>query len=360
MKKTSLRLILCLLLTCIIALAGCSGEEKKPKPTPEEALGMLKAGNERFLRGESEHPNLDKSRMMKASLEDQGDHAYAAILASSDSRVPVEAIFDAGIMDLFVVRVPGNVCGTDQVGAIEYGLEQVRTPVVVVMGNTQCAAVTAVTRAVNGQGHADENKPLMFDNIEPAVKKAMEKYPKAKGDQIITLAVEENVYTSIRDLFMKSPATRDLVKNGKVKVVGAIYDVSDGRVYWLEDDTVAGILQEVESPADDATAPPAVHEEATEADEAAVEIHETAPEVHESAVETHEAAADEVEVPTKADETHVAPETHDTAVSHDAAAESSEDHEKAAPEDNEAAPAEADEAHAEPETKDGHDTHSHQ
>nr|WP_320193347.1 carbonic anhydrase [uncultured Desulfobacter sp.] len=373
MKKTSLRLILCLLLTCMIAFAGCSGEQKKPKPSPDEALQMLKDGNKRFLSGKSEHPHLDKERMMQSSLEDQGDHAYATILASSDSRVPVEAIFDAGIMDTFVIRVPGNVCNTDQVAAIEYGLDQVRTPVIVVLGNTQCAAVTAVTRAINGQGDI----PPMLANIEPAVKKAMEKYPQAKGDQIIPLAIEENIYISIRDLFMQSPATCELVNAGTVKVVGAIYDVSDGRVYWLEDETVDSILQKVEGKVDDtqvSDAPATSDEAAAEDHEAAAQDHEAAPEVDEAAPQTHEEAAETDEVapdahddaakalaPSEAEETIAEPEAHDTAVSDEAAPESHDAHE-VAPEAHEAAPdasvpPEAEETPAEHETH--HDTKSH-
>ncbi|WP_320040448.1 carbonic anhydrase [uncultured Desulfobacter sp.] len=365
MKKTSLRLILCLLLTCMIAFAGCSGEQKKPKPSPDQALQMLKDGNERFLSGKSEHPHLDKKRMMQSSLEDQGDHAYATILASSDSRVPVEAIFDAGIMDTFVIRVPGNVCNTDQVTAIEYGLDQVRTPVIVVLGNTQCAAVTAVTRAVNGQGDI----PPMLANIEPAVKKAMEKYPQAKGDQIIPLAIEENIYISIRDLFMKSPATCELVNAGKIKVVGAIYDVSDGRVYWLEDETVDSILQKVEGKVDDtqvSDAPATSDEAAAEDQEAAPEVDEAVPQAHEEAVETDEVAPDAHDdaaktlAPSEADETIAEPEAHDTEVSDEAAPESHDAHE-VAPEAHEAAPdasapPEAEETPAEHET---HDTKSH-
>lgn len=341
MKKTSLRLILCLLLTCVLAFTGCSGEQKKQKPSPDEALQMLKDGNERFLNEKSEHPHLDKDRMIQASMEDQGDYAYATVISCSDSTVPVEAIFDAGIMDLFVIRVAGNVCDTDEVGSIEYGLAHVRTPVVVVLGHTQCGAVTAVTRAITGHGHTMErNIPPLVDNIGPAVRKAMEKYPQAKGDEIIPLAIEENVWTSIRDLFMKSPATRDLVKAGTAKVVGAIYDVSDGRVYWLEDDTVDNILQEVEADPDrameamaDFTLPPEashdaapeVHEvapEATEvvheANEAAPEAHEIVPEANDAAPDTHEVvpeahdAAPETLAPSKADETPAEPETHDS------------------------------------------------
>lgn len=364
MKKTSLRLILCLLLTCMLAFAGCSGEEKKPKPSPDEALQTLKDGNKRFLDGKTEHPHLDKERMMQSSREDQGDHAYATVLASSDSRVPVEAIFDAGVMDLYVVRVPGNVCGENQASAIEYGIQTVRTPVVLVLGNTQCASVTAVTRAMNGQD-VESNLP-MLENIEPGVKSAMEKYPQAKGDEIIPLAIEENIYISIRDLFTQSPATCNLVKEGKVKVVGAIYDVSDGRVYWLEDETIDGILQEVTNPADDTQAldaPAASDEAASEApemDEEAAETHDdTAEPQEEVATEPHEDAAKAI-APSGDEEVVDEPQAHDTEISHEAAPEAPETHE-VAPESHEDAPeasepAEADETHAEPET---HDSHSH-
>jgi carbonic anhydrase len=345
----------------MLAFTGCSGEQKKPKPSPEDALQTLKDGNKRFLDGKSEHPHLDKERMMQASLEDQGNHAYATVLASSDSRVPVEAIFDAGIMDLFVVRVPGNVCGANQVSAIEYGIQTVRTPVVLVLGNTQCVSVTAVTRAMNGQ--EEISKLPLLENIEPAVKNAMEKYPQAKGDEIIPLAIEENIYTSIRDLFTQSPATCDLVKEGKVKVVGAIYDVSDGRVYWLEDETIDGILQEVTNPAEDTQAS---DEAASEIHEDAAETQEVAPQAHDEAAETQEVApeandeAAKAMAPSEAEEAVDEPQAHDTEISHEAAPEAS-DADEVAPEAHEDAPdasepAQADETHAEPET---HDSHNH-
>ncbi|MCG8553520.1 MAG: carbonic anhydrase [Desulfobacterales bacterium] len=355
MKKTSLRLILCLLLTCMIAFAGCSGEQKIPKPSPDQVIQMLKDGNERFLNGKSEHPHLDKERMRQASLEDQGNHAYATILASSDSRVPVEAIFDAGIMDIFAVRVPGNVCNPDQVSAIEYGIEQIRTPVVVVLGNTQCPAVTAVTRAMNEHGKdMEKNIPPMFAGIKPAVQRTMEKYPKAKGDSIITLAIEENIYISIRDLFLNSPATRERVKAGKVKVAGAIYDVSDGRVYWLEDTTVDSILQEVEGKPDDTQAP-----DTPEASDGAVpEAQEEVQQVHENAAETHEAAPEahgdkaNAPAPSEADEATAEPKTHDAEVSHGAAPKAPDANEAHGAATDAPAPPKADETES-------HDSESH-
>jgi carbonic anhydrase len=260
MKKISSRLFLAIFIAGIISLASCSDTPKGVKPSPDAAVKMLQEGNDRFFSGKASHPNLDKKRLIQAGRESQADHAYATVITCSDSRVPVEAIFDAGIMDIFVIRVAGNVCDTDEVGSIEYGLSHVNTPVMVVLGHTQCGAVTAVTQAIQGKGHAlERNIPPLVDNIEPAVHRAIEIYPHAKPDEIVPLAIEENVWISIRDLFMKSPSTRDLVKTGKAKVVGAIYDVSTGKVNWLTEAKVTNILHEVEANPDRAIEPMATH-----------------------------------------------------------------------------------------------------
>ena len=245
MKNIGLTIIL---IAFMISISGCSNTPKNQKPNPDEAIKLLQQGNNRFTSGKSTYPNINKERLIQAGQENQGDYAYATVITCSDSRVPVELVFDAGVMDIFVVRVAGNVCDTDEVGSIEYGLSHVNTPVLVILGHTQCGAVTAVTHAVQGKGHALElNIPPLVDNIEPAVKRAMELYPYAKGDDIIPLAIEENVWVGVRDLFMKSPSSRQLVKDGRVKVVGAIYDVGTGKINWLKDAMVTNILHEVEA-----------------------------------------------------------------------------------------------------------------
>jgi carbonic anhydrase len=226
--------------------ASSSGHTQKP--SPDEAIAMLKAGNQRFVSGQSAYPHSDAKRLAQAATENQGNHAYATIISCSDSRVPVELIFDAGIMDLFVVRVPGSVCDTDEVGSIEYGLAHVNTPVLVVLGHTQCGAVTAVTHALHGEGHAlERNIPPLVDNIEPAVKRAMQENPKLHGDEIIPRAIEENVWQSIEDLFRESPTTREMVNSGKAKVVGAMYVLETGVVEFLPEEKVQKILGRVES-----------------------------------------------------------------------------------------------------------------
>lgn len=216
------------------------------KPSPEAIIEMLKEGNYRFYSGQATYPHLGPKRFFEAGTQNQGDHAYATVIACSDSRVPVELIFDAGIMDLFVIRVAGNVCDTDEIGSIEYGLAHVNTPVLVVLGHTQCGAVTAVTHDLQGRGHKlERNIPPLVDNIVPAVKRAMHTHASLTGDEIIPFAIKENVWQGIRDLLEESPDSLRLILEGKVKVVGAIYDVSTGKVAFLPDEPVVELIKEI-------------------------------------------------------------------------------------------------------------------
>lgn len=232
----------------VVGLTAFTEALAQAKPSPDEIVNNLKAGNQRFVDGTSAHPHTDSARLYQAGTENQGNHAYATVITCSDSRVPVERLFDAGIMDIFVIRVAGNVCDVDEVGSIEYGLSHVNTPVLVVLGHTQCGAVTAVTQGILGQGHAlERNIPPLVDNIEPAVRRAMAKHPNVHGKDIIPYGIEENVWQGIEDLFLSSPSTRDLVNSGKVKVVGAIYDVGTGKVSWLPEMKVGQILANVEA-----------------------------------------------------------------------------------------------------------------
>jgi carbonic anhydrase len=232
------------------------GPQYSAKPTPDQILQTLKDGNERFFAGKSAQLNRDPARIGLAGRSDQADYAYATVLACSDSRVPVELIFDTGIMDLFVVRVAGNVCDTDEIGSIEYGLAHVNTPLLVILGHTHCGAVTAVSQEVEGHGHKlERNIPPLVDNIIPAVKRAMEQHKDVHGKAIVPFAIEENVWQGIEDLFMKSPSVRNLVQAGKAQVVGAIYDLDTGKVDWLPQAKIGEILQRVEASPNKETEP---------------------------------------------------------------------------------------------------------
>ncbi len=236
----------CCLVAATTLQAYASGSTAH-KPSPDATIKMLQEGNARFVANKAIHPHTDTARLIQAGKENQGDYAYATVITCSDSRVPVEYIFDAGVMDIFVVRVAGNVVDVDEAGSIEYGLAHVNTPVLVVLGHTQCGAVTAVTAEVQGHGHPlERNIPPLVDNIIPAVKKAIADNPDKQGKDVIPYAIEDNVWQGIEELFMRSPASREIVKSGKAKVVGAIYDVGTGKVAWLPEAKVTEILAKVE------------------------------------------------------------------------------------------------------------------
>jgi len=221
-----------------------------PKPKPDEALQMLIAGNSRFLArlaGEKViTPHLDKNRLLLANAGDQKNYAYATILSCSDSRVPVEAIFDAGIMDIFVIRVAGNVANMDELGSSEYGTGHVFTPVLVVLGHTGCGAVTTVTKACLGEKmELESHIPPMVAPIKPAVQRAIENNPALPGLQVVPKAIEENVWQAIETMLRESESVRKQVQAGDVKLIGAIYNLGTGKVDFLPEGNVAKILAKV-------------------------------------------------------------------------------------------------------------------
>lgn len=209
------------------APAPAAKAEAAPAPSPDEALKMLIEGNERYTSSLLEHPRGDALR--RCDTFTNGQHPFAAILSCADSRAPVEMLFDQGIGDLFVVRVAGNVADTDEIGTIEYGAGHLHTPLILVMGHTKCGAVTAVA----GGAKVSPNIAKLVDNIVPAVATARKNLPGAKGDTLLQAAIDANVMQSISDMLGNSEEIRELVEAGKVKIVGAVYDIHTGSVRWL-------------------------------------------------------------------------------------------------------------------------------
>jgi carbonic anhydrase len=194
-------------------------------PTSDEALQMLVDGNARFVSGAVQHPHADEARIAETS---KGQHPFVTIISCSDSRVPPELLFDAGLGDLFVIRVAGNVSDTDEIGTAEYGTEHLGTPLVVVMGHTSCGAVKAVCTNAEVGGSI----PGLVDNVVPAVQHAKDATG-LEGEALVPTAVHMNVWQSMADLLSNSPIIAELVESGKVKVVGAVYDISTGAVEWM-------------------------------------------------------------------------------------------------------------------------------
>lgn len=204
------------------ASAGPAEEAVKP----DQVLTLLRQGNEAFVNGKPSHPRQDFGRLRAVAA---GQKPVVTVLSCSDSRVPVELLFDQGIGDVFTVRVAGNVADTDELGTIEYGVDHLGTPVLVVLGHTRCGAVTAVATGAEVHGHI----PELVDNIAPAVAAEKAKSPGADPKSLVEPAIVSNVYQSMSDVIVKSPLVRARLKAGKVRIVGGLYHLDDGKVEWL-------------------------------------------------------------------------------------------------------------------------------
>lgn len=193
----------------------------------DEALQMLKDGNARYAAGQPTHPNQSSER--RAEMVQNGQHPFATVIGCSDSHEPLELIFDQGIGDLFVVRVAGNVAGPDELASVEYGVGHLNTQVLLVLGHTSCGAVTAAVQ--NAKVHG--NLPFLINQIKPAVAKAKAWSPTASGDELVAKAIKANVWLSMENILRKSEEVRELVKKGRLMVIGGIYDLASGQVAWL-------------------------------------------------------------------------------------------------------------------------------
>jgi carbonic anhydrase len=215
-------LLIFLLSSSIPATAAVTSEV-----SPEAALKMLQEGNGRFVCSGPKRLNQNANRRVQTA--EKGQHPFAVVLACADSRVPVEVLFDRGIGDIFVVRDAGNIATTTDIGSIEYAVDHLGSPLVVVLGHSKCGAVTA---AVEG-GEAPPNIKAIVDFIAPAVAIAKNAAPDKCGEALVPAAITANVWQSMSDIYKNSPMMREKVKGGKVKMLGATYDIKSGKVNWM-------------------------------------------------------------------------------------------------------------------------------
>ncbi len=192
----------------------------------ESALARLVAGNERFVRGEARFPTVQKEVL--ASLA-KAQHPYATIIGCSDSRVPPELVFDAGFGELFIVRIAGNVISPEVMGTLQYAAVHLHTPLFVVLGHEGCGAVQAAL-AVRWQGAQERARiALLLSTILPGLPKPD---PALSPEDQVNAAVEANVRWSMRQLF-DTPEGQARMAEGVVKLVGAVYELTTGRVRFL-------------------------------------------------------------------------------------------------------------------------------
>ena len=195
--------------------------------TPDAVLTALEEGNGRFVAGTV--TKRDHSKMVRDAVA--GQYPKAVILSCLDSRIPVEDVFDRGIGDIFVARVAGNFVNTDILGSMEFGCAAAGAKVIVVLGHGRCGAVSGTINNVELG-----NLTATLQNIRPAVNASTDFEGKqdASNPEFVERVTEENVKLNVEAIRQRSPLLRKMEEEGKVKIVGAMYEMATGQVHFMK------------------------------------------------------------------------------------------------------------------------------
>ena len=199
---------------------------KSPVIDSEAALRKLVEGNRRFVKSQPIHPHESALRRVELGLT--GQHPFAIILSCADSRVPPENVFDAGLGDLFVVRVAGHIVDDAVIGSIEYASQHLGVKLLVVLGHEKCGAVQA---AIANQ--RDAHLRYLVDAIQPAVVKVRTRTPATTDSGFADRVVWANVIETMTALETSEPILRKMVARHDLKIAGAVYHIATGKVEFL-------------------------------------------------------------------------------------------------------------------------------
>lgn len=195
------------------------------RPTPDQALAELLAGNERYVQGGWDLTDFTASRA--ATVDDH--EPIAAILGCADARVAAELIFLRGPGDLFMVRVAGNVFSEYGLASLEYAIDALGVPLIMVLGHTNCGAVTAAVHVVEQEVHLPGRLHVLIDALEPSVLRARERQP----EDMIDTTSRINVMRQVDRIGSLSPMIAAAIEAGTTKVIGAMYDMNSGEVDFM-------------------------------------------------------------------------------------------------------------------------------
>ena len=199
----------------------------------QEALERLKEGNRRFMSGiRSDDTPMSLARLNELAA---GQEPFAVILGCSDSRVPVEIVFDQGLGDLFVIRVAGNIVAASQVGSIEFAAERFGTRLVVVLGHSRCGAILATLEELQ-RPTASQSRNLrsIVDRVRPSVEELLATDLRNDPESLVRHAIRANVRASVNHLRHGSEVLEQLIQNHGLLVVGAEYSLETGNVDFFD------------------------------------------------------------------------------------------------------------------------------
>jgi carbonic anhydrase len=199
----------------------------------KDALALLREGNHRFVSGaSSREPFESRARRMELA---EGQEPFAAILGCSDSRVPVEIVFDQGLGDLFVIRVAGNIVAPSQIGSVEFAAAQFGSRLVVVLGHSRCGAIeTTLEQLRRPVENQSRNLHSIVDLVRPSVEGLLATELRHDHDALVRAAVRANIRASVRHLRHGSDIIENLIQNAGLMVVGAEYSLETGVVDFFD------------------------------------------------------------------------------------------------------------------------------
>ena len=201
-------------------------KEAQARMTPDDALGELKAGNARFLAGQTQNRDLPA----KAHATASGQYPFAVILSCLDSRQPIEIVFDQGIGDVFSARVAGNVLTDDILGSMEFACKVSGAKLIVVVGHSNCGAIKG---AIDGAelGHLTG----LLDRVKPAIAAVPNDGSDrtSKNDAFVQKVAEANVRLVMQQIRDRSPVLREMLDQGSIGMAGGMYDLSTGAVTFF-------------------------------------------------------------------------------------------------------------------------------
>jgi carbonic anhydrase len=204
------------------AAAAPAAAADHPVHGPADALARLLAGNRRFRSGHARHPRQSPADLRELAA---GQHPFAVTVGCADSRVPPELLFDQGLGDLFDNRVAGNIVDDLTLGSIEFAVEEFESPLIVVLGHERCGAITATIDAIETGGTAPGHIGVIVEALRPIVEPVLDR----PGDRVDN-AVRANVRAQVAALPARSEIIAERVAAGHLWVVGARYDLDNGRV----------------------------------------------------------------------------------------------------------------------------------
>ena len=206
-------------------------KEMQAQLTPEKAIKLLKDGNERFVN----NLKINRNLLQQVNETSDGQHPFAFILSCIDSRTSAELIFDQGLGDIFSCRIAGNILNEDILGSMEFACKVAGSKVVVVLGHTKCGAIKGACDHVELG-----NLTTLLEKVKPAIDSEEETRDNrnASNSEFVENVSKLNVHLTLKQIPKKSPVIAELIENGDIALIGAMYDVETGAVEFYENEMI--------------------------------------------------------------------------------------------------------------------------